>query len=105
VHAQKISDPPKQLLRAIGGLSLVHLDEADACCGGAGAYWLQQPELSAKVTARKLDAIRRSGAEIVATGNPGCLMQIRNAARAAGLSVRVAHPVVLLAEAYARKAP
>ncbi len=105
LHAQKVSDPPKQLLRAIAGLSLVHLDEADACCGGAGAYFLQQPELSAKVTARKLDAIRRSGAEIVATGNPGCLMQIGNAARAAGLPVRVAHPVVLLAEAYARKAP
>ena len=105
VHAQKISEPPKQLLRAVPGLSLVHLDEADACCGGAGAYWLQQPELSAKVTARKLDAIRRSGAEIVATGNPGCLMQISNAARAAGLSVRVVHPVVLLAEASARKSP
>jgi glycolate oxidase iron-sulfur subunit len=105
LHAQKISEPPKQVLRAIGGLSLVQLDEADACCGGAGAYWLQQPELSAKVTARKLDAIRRSGAELVATGNPGCLMQIRNAARAAGLPVRVAHPIVLLAEAYARQAP
>jgi glycolate oxidase iron-sulfur subunit len=65
-------------------------------------YWLQQPELSGKVTARKLDAIRRSGAEIVATGNPGCLLQIRGAARAAGLAVRVEHPVVLLAEAYAR---
>jgi glycolate oxidase iron-sulfur subunit len=103
LHAQKISEPPKQLLRAIGGLTLVHLDEADACCGGAGAYWMQQPELSAKITARKLDAIRRSGAEVVATGNPGCLMQIGNAARAAGLSIRVAHPIVLLAEAYARR--
>jgi glycolate oxidase iron-sulfur subunit len=103
LHAQKISDPPKRLLRAAGGLTLVHLDEADACCGGAGAYFLQEPELSAKVTARKLEAIRRSGAQIVATGNPGCLMQIGNAVRAAGLPVRVAHPVVLLAEAYARR--
>jgi glycolate oxidase iron-sulfur subunit len=103
VHAQKVSEPPKELLRAIGGYSLVQLDEADACCGGAGAYFLQQPELSAKVTARKLDAIRRSGAQVVATGNPGCLMQIGNAARAAGLPLRVAHPIVLLAEAYARR--
>ena len=102
-HAQKISEPPKQLLRAIGGLTLVQLDEADACCGGAGAYFMQEPELSAKITARKLDAIRRSGAQVVATGNPGCLMQIGNAARAAGLPLRVAHPVVLLAEAYARR--
>jgi glycolate oxidase iron-sulfur subunit len=104
LHAQKLSDPPKVLLRAAGGLELVPLDEADACCGGAGAYFLQEPELSAKVTARKLDAIRRSGAQIVATGNPGCLMQIGNAARAAGLPIRVAHPIVLLAEAYARHA-
>jgi glycolate oxidase iron-sulfur subunit len=103
LHAQRVSEPPKQLLRAIGGLSLVHLDEADACCGGAGAYWVQQPELSAKVTARKLAAIRRSGADVVASGNPGCLMQIGNAARAAGLPLRVAHPIVLLAEAYARR--
>lgn len=103
LHAQKISDPPKRLLRAAGGLTLVQLDEADACCGGAGAYFLQEPDLSAKVTSRKLDAIRRSGAQVVATGNPGCLMQIGNAVRAAGLPVRVAHPVVLLAEAYARR--
>jgi glycolate oxidase iron-sulfur subunit len=103
LHAQKVSDPPKQLLRAVGGLALVQLDEADACCGGAGAYFLQQPALSAQVTARKLEAIRRSGAQVVATGNPGCLMQIGNAVRAAGLPVRVAHPVVLLAEAYARR--
>jgi glycolate oxidase iron-sulfur subunit len=103
VHAQKISEAPRRLLRAAGGLTLVQLDEADSCCGGAGAYFLQEPELSAKVTARKLDAIRRSGAEVVATGNPGCLMQIGNAARAAGLSVRVVHPIVLLAEAYARR--
>jgi glycolate oxidase iron-sulfur subunit len=103
LHGQKLSDPPKQLLRACGGLSLVHLDEADACCGGAGAYWLSEPELSAKITARKLDAIRRSGADVVATGNPGCLMQIRNAVAAAGLPIRVVHPVELLAEAYARR--
>lgn len=103
LHAQKVSDPPKQVLRAIGGLALVHLDEADACCGGAGAYWMQQPELSARVTSRKLEAIRRSGAEIVATGNPGCILQIRGAALAAGLPLRVEHPIVLLAEAYARE--
>jgi glycolate oxidase iron-sulfur subunit len=100
LHAQKISDAPKQLLRAIAGLTPVNLDEADACCGGAGIYWLQQPGLSGQVTARKLAAIRRSGAEIVTTGNPGCLMQIRSAVRAAGLPIEVVHPMELLARAY-----
>jgi glycolate oxidase iron-sulfur subunit len=100
LHAQKITDAPKQLLRSIPGLSLIPLDEADACCGGAGIYFLQQPELSGKIAARKVAAIARSGADVVATGNPGCLLQIRNAVRAAGLGVRVVHPVELLADAY-----
>ncbi|HVR61945.1 MAG TPA: (Fe-S)-binding protein [Polyangia bacterium] len=103
LHAQKISDPPKQILRAIPGVTLVPLDDADACCGSAGIYSLLQPALSARIAARKIDAIKRSGADVVATGNPGCLMQIRAGVDAAGLRVRVAHPVALLAEAYARR--
>jgi glycolate oxidase iron-sulfur subunit len=101
LHAQRISDPPKQILAAISGVTLVALEQADACCGGAGIYWLQQPELAQKIAARKVEAIRQSGAEIVATGNPGCLLQIRSALRAAGLSVKVVHPIELLARAYA----
>jgi glycolate oxidase iron-sulfur subunit len=100
LHAQKISDPPKRVLAAISGVTLVHLEEADACCGGAGVYWMQQPELSHAIATRKVDAIRRSGAEVVATGNPGCLLQIQGALRAAGLPVRVMHPIELLALAY-----
>jgi len=99
-HAQKISDPPKQILRAIAGVTLVPLEDADACCGGAGVYWLQQPELSHKISLRKVEAIRRSGAKIVATGNPGCLLQIRSALRAAALDIQVVHPIELLARAY-----
>ncbi len=100
LHAQKISDPPKQLLRAIPGLTLVPLDEADACCGSAGVYSLLQPDLSARIAARKIDAVKRSGAAVIATGNPGCLMQIRSGVEAAGLPVKVVHPVQLLAQAY-----
>lgn len=101
LHAQKISQAPKQILAAIPGVKLVPLEEADACCGGAGVYFMQQPELSQKIAARKVDAIRRSGAEIVATGNPGCLLQLRSALRAAGLPLKVVHPIELLAAAYA----
>jgi glycolate oxidase iron-sulfur subunit len=100
VHAQKISAAPREILGGIPGLQLVPLDEADACCGSAGVYSVVQPVLSQAVAARKIDAIRRSGAAIVATGNPGCLMQIMSGVRAAGLPVRVVHPVQLLADAY-----
>lgn len=100
LHAQKISQPPKQVLAGIPGIRVVPLDEADACCGSAGAYSLLQPALAGKVSDRKVDAIRRSGADTIVTGNPGCLMQIKTATEAAGLNVRVLHPIVLLAESY-----
>jgi glycolate oxidase iron-sulfur subunit len=100
LHAQKISEPPRRLLQAVPGLDLVPLPEADACCGAAGLYSLLQPELSGRVAARKIAAIAKSGAHLVATGNPGCLMQIKSGVRAAGLPVEVLHPVELLADAY-----
>jgi glycolate oxidase iron-sulfur subunit len=100
VHAQRISEPPRRLLQAVPGLTLVPLDEADACCGAAGAYALLEPELAGRIASRKVAAIVRSGAKFVATGNPGCLIQIRNGVKAAGLPVDVVHPVELLADAY-----
>jgi glycolate oxidase iron-sulfur subunit len=102
LHAQRISDPPKRLLAALPDCTLVALEDADACCGGAGIYWLQQPELAQRIASRKIECIARSGAEIVATGNPGCLLQLRSAVRAAGLRVKVMHPIELLAGAYDR---
>jgi Fe-S oxidoreductase len=100
LHAQKVSEPPKRLLGNIPGLTLVPLDEADACCGSAGIYSLLEPALSQRIGERKIAAIRRSGADIVTSGNPGCLLQIASGLRAAGLAVQVAHPIELLAEAY-----
>jgi glycolate oxidase iron-sulfur subunit len=100
LHAQKVSEPPRRLLRSIPGIELVPLDDADACCGSAGVYSLLQPALSQRIGDRKIAAIKRSGAAIVATGNPGCLMQIAGGVRAAGLSVEVRHPIELLADAY-----
>jgi glycolate oxidase iron-sulfur subunit len=104
VHAQKISAQPKALLAAIPGLEWVPLEDADACCGSAGVYSLLQPALSGAIANRKIEAIKRSGAEVVATGNPGCLLQLRSGVRAAGLAVKVVHPVELLASAYDRAA-
>jgi glycolate oxidase iron-sulfur subunit len=99
-HGQKISSQPRQLLRAIPNLKLVELPEASWCCGSAGIYNLTQPEMADQLLQRKLDHIQSTGALTVATGNPGCLLQLVNGARARGMKLRVVHPITLLAEAY-----
>ena len=103
-HGQKISAQPRQLLRAIPGVKLVELFEANWCCGSAGIYNLTQPEMADDLLERKLQHLRATGATVVATGNPGCLLQILNGAARQNLPLRVAHPITLLAEAY-RRAP
>ncbi|HYV32330.1 MAG TPA: (Fe-S)-binding protein [Candidatus Binatia bacterium] len=102
-HGQKITAPPRQVLRAIPNLELIELPESAWCCGSAGIYNLVQPEMAAKLLQRKLKHIRSTNCDIVATGNPGCLLQLLNGARKEGLKLRVVHPVSLLAEAYRRR--
>ena len=101
-HGQKITSEPRQLLRAIPDLKLVELRESSWCCGSAGIYNLTQPKMAGELLERKLACIRSTGAGIVATANPGCLLQIINGARQQQLRLRVVHPVTLLAEAYRR---
>jgi glycolate oxidase iron-sulfur subunit len=101
-HGQKITWQPRQLLQMIPGLRLVELPESLWCCGSAGIYNLIQPEMAGQLLDRKLRHIRSTGASIVATGNPGCLLQLINGARQQGLQLRMVHPVTLLAEAYRR---
>ncbi len=99
-HGQKVVTQPRQLLQAIPGLKLVELPEASWCCGSAGIYSLTQPEMANDLLARKIKHIRSTGATTVATGNPGCLLQLINGAAKEGLHLRVVHPITLLAEAY-----
>lgn len=99
VHGQRVSDAPRRLLRRIPGLTLVDHGEASACCGAAGTYNLTQPAMSRAVLERKLDALEAAAPDVIATGNPGCAMQLRSGALARGLAVRVVHPVTLLDEA------
>ncbi len=99
-HGQKITAQPRELLAKIPGLDIAPLAESMWCCGSAGIYNLIQPEMADKLLQRKLDHIAATGATIVATGNPGCLLQIQNGLRARGASVECAHPVSLLAQAY-----
>jgi glycolate oxidase iron-sulfur subunit len=102
LHAQRIAQAPIDLLKTIPGLQLVPLRGAESCCGGAGIYNLQHPELSGDILADKLASIRESGADTVATANPGCIMQIGAGALLNGLDVDVIHPVELLDAAYSK---
>ncbi len=99
-HGQKIKQPPRQLLKRIPGLKLVELKEADWCCGSAGIYNITNQEMASKLLDRKMQNVIASGANVIATGNPGCMMQIALGARERGLDLRVVHPVQLLDEAY-----
>jgi len=99
-HGQKITAQPRQVLKLIPNLKVVELPESNWCCGSAGIYNLVQPEMAGALLDRKLAHIRATGANIVATGNPGCLLQLINGAKQQGWKLRVAHPISLLAEAY-----
>lgn len=99
-HGQKVTTQPRALLKAIPGVKLVELPESNWCCGSAGIYNITQPEMADELLRRKVKHIKSTRAEIVATGNPGCLLQVINGCKREGMDVRVAHPVTLLAEAY-----
>lgn len=98
MHGQRITAQPMAVLRAIDGVTLVPLAGSDQCCGSAGIFNLIEPDVASAVLAPKIAAIEASGAEIVATGNPGCLMQIGAGLLRAGSKVSARHPVELLAD-------
>jgi len=100
-HAQRVTQAPLSVLAAIPGLQLVPLHDSDQCCGSAGIYNLIEPATSDAVLAPKLTNIRATGAPWIATGNPGCLMQIGAGLIRAEISARAIHPVDLLDASYA----
>jgi glycolate oxidase iron-sulfur subunit len=100
-HAQGVTLAPLSMLAAIPGLELVPLHDSDQCCGSAGIYNLIEPETSDAVLEPKLANIRNTHASWVATGNPGCLMQIGAGLIRAEISARSIHPVDLLDASYA----
>jgi glycolate oxidase iron-sulfur subunit len=101
LHAQRIAAPPLAVLRAIPDLTLIPLTDAEQCCGAAGIYNLLEPATSNAVLAPKLRHIASTGADWVATGNPGCLMQIGAGLRRAHARARAVHPIDLLDTSYA----
>lgn len=105
LHGQRIAAPPRRLIRAVPGIELVELRESDWCCGSAGIYNILQPELSAQILERKLKHLRDTEAEILLTGNPGCLLQLRRGVRMASLKMLVLHPIELLYWSYTGREP
>ncbi len=105
LHGQKVGAQPRKVLQAIPGIELVELTEAEWCCGSAGIYNITQPELSQEILERKMGHLADTNADIVATGNPGCLLQIQVGIQKHGLPMKAMHPVNLLDCAYRGIAP
>jgi len=97
---QKVTAQPRDLLRAVPGLQFVELPEANWCCGGAGSFNITHHDLSMKVLDRKMQRVAETGAELLVTSCPSCVMQLSHGVRRAGLDVRVCHLAELLADAY-----
>ncbi|HUK36530.1 MAG TPA: glycolate oxidase subunit GlcF [Vicinamibacterales bacterium] len=95
-HAQGIRQQPRDLLAAIPGVTLVPVADGDLCCGSAGIFNLVQPEMASELGRRKAANIAAASPDIIATTNPGCMLQITAAARAAGTSRPIVHVVELL---------
>jgi len=99
-RGQQVWKEPRKLLSLIDGLEFTELPEADWCCGSAGSQLITHYETSSKVLDRKLDHVAGTEARILASGCPGCQMQLNAGLKRRGLPVRVVHPVTLLDEAY-----
>jgi glycolate oxidase iron-sulfur subunit len=104
-HAQGIRAQPRALLAAIPGLELREIAEPEICCGSAGVYNLLQPEPAQALGDRKATNVAATGADLITTGNPGCLMQIRSALERTGRPMRLAHPIELLDASLAGRTP
>jgi glycolate oxidase iron-sulfur subunit len=95
-HAQGVRSQPRELLRAIPGLTLTEIAEADLCCGSAGIYNLLNPEPATELGDRKAGHVLATGASVLVTANPGCLMQIAASAQRLGEKLALVHTVTVL---------
>ena len=99
-HGQRVRKSPRDLLRAIPGLNFQEMAGADICCGSAGVYNVVQNEMAMLILARKMESVNGTRAEIVATANPGCMLQLQAGVRLHGREQRVMHVVEVLDLAY-----
>jgi len=101
-HAQKERAAPRRLLRSVEGIELVEPAEWELCCGSAGTYNLEQPETAGALGRRKAENLIATGAELIATGNIGCLTQIEAHLRILGRPIPIVHTIEVLERAYDR---
>lgn len=99
-HAQGVKRQPRKVINQIPGIEFVEMKESDWCCGSAGIYNMTHPERANEILDRKLKNIEATEAEVVLTGNPGCLLQLEAGVKRAGLKTKVLHPTQLLDAAY-----
>jgi glycolate oxidase iron-sulfur subunit len=99
-HAQRITKAPREIIRSVAGANFIELPESDVCCGSAGSYNLTEPEMAERLQRRKIENILKSGAELVVTTNPGCLLQIQAGLKKAGAEhIKAMHLVDYLCDA------
>ena len=99
-HAQGVTSPPRNLLKSIPNLQLLELGDGGLCCGSAGTYNLEQPEIAHQLGEMKAQRIIETGAEMIVSGNIGCLTQIRTHLAQKNRPLPIYHTIQLLAQAY-----
>jgi glycolate oxidase iron-sulfur subunit len=102
-HGQRVRSAPRELLAAAPGLAFREMPLSDVCCGSAGIYNLVQNAMAMRILERKMKSVNATGAQIVATANPGCMLQLQAGVRLYGSGQRVMHVVEILDEAYGRR--
>ena len=101
-NVQKVKDAPRNLIKSIDGIDFCELKGSYICCGAGGTYMITEPEMAEAVLAEKIRNLVDSGADIIATANPGCFMQLDNGIKAAGINVEVKYVTDLLDETYTK---
>jgi len=101
LHAQRIAEAPLTFLASVPGIEMVQHSDAAMCCGSAGSYSLTEVGLSRTVLEQKVNALIAANPDVVATGNPGCIMQIGAGLTAVGSQIPVVHPIEILDWSYA----
>jgi glycolate oxidase iron-sulfur subunit len=99
-HAQGVTSAPRELLKSIGKLEVAELENAEVCCGSAGTYNIDQPEMANELGKRKAETVIKTGCSAVVTGNIGCIVQLHQSLGKLGHPLPVLHTIQVLDKAY-----